>query len=240
MRAVRSPLATFALALAVLAAPGAFAESEAVIEAPMATALNDFLPVWMPEDGDEIRFEVLRKGKHFGFHNVVFDVSGEGDFTATSEVELTAKFGPITAYKYRHDSVEVWQGGQFVGLSAETRKDGKDIVASAQIGEGGLAVTGTNFTGTYPADIIPANHWNVSQLYSNTILSTEGGQPLDVTVENLGRETVVIDGIPLEATKVKLASDLTIFLWYDDDGRWLKLNFTARGQLIEYVLQDLY
>ena len=240
MSILRSLAVTIGLAFLTLAVPPVFGDSASVIETPSATELSDFLPVWLPEDGDVINFKVLRKGKPFGYHRVKFDATGEGGFTATNEVELTAKFGPITAYKYRHESVEVWQGGQFVGLSAETRKDGKDIVASAQIGEGGLAVTGTNFTGTYPADIIPANHWNVSQLYSNTILSTEGGQPLDVTVENLGRETVVIDGIPLEATKVKLASDLTIFLWYDDDGRWLKLNFTARGQLIEYVLQDLY
>ena len=216
------------------------AENDVVRDLPAETQISDLLPIWTPSDGDQIRFEVLRKGKPFGFHTVRFDAADENGFTATAEVELTAKFGPIVAYKYRHDSVETWEDGQLVGLNAITRKDGKDLIASAERTTNGLSVTGTNYEGTYPAEIIPANHWNVSQLYLDTMLSTEGGQPLDVVVENLGRETLTIAGTPVETTKIKLASDLTVFLWYDDQGRWMKLSFTARGQLIEYVLEDLY
>ena len=206
-----------------------------------STPVAQVLPVWQPEGATEISFEVLRKGKPFGWHNLSFLPTDDGGFTARSDIELTAKIGPITAYKYRHDSVETWQDGRLVGLEAETRKNGKSIVARAEVTEAGLLVEGTNYNDTYPATIIPANHWNISQLYSDTMLSTEGGQPLDVVVEILGRETLTIAGQPIEATKFKLVSDLTVLLWYDDNGRWLKLDFTARGnQKIEYVLQELY
>lgn len=206
----------------------------------VATPVAQVLPVWQPEGATEISFEVLRKGKPFGWHHVSFLPNGADGFKATSEVELTAKIGPITAYKYRHDSVETWKNGRLVGLKAETRKDGNDLFASAKLAPDGLYVQGTNYTDTYPQEIIPANHWNIAQLYADKILSTEGGQPLDVVVENLGRETLTIAGQPVETTKFKLASDLTVFLWYDDQGRWVKLSFLARGQLIEYILKALY
>jgi len=175
-----------------------------------STAVAQVLPIWQPEEATEISFEVLRKGKPFGWHNVSFEPTREGEFTATSDIELTAKIGPITAYKYRHDSVETWKDGRLVGLEAETRKNGKSLVARAEVTDAGLSVEGTNYNDTYPATIIPANHWNISQLYSDKMLSTEGGQPLDVIVENLGRETVTIAGQAIEATKFKLVSDLTI------------------------------
>ena len=72
------------------------------------------------------------------------------------------------------------------------------------------------------------------------MLSTEGGQPLDVVATNLGREILTINNQEIEATKFRLDSELSIFLWYDDNGRWLKLSFTARGQEIAYILEDLY
>ena len=205
-----------------------------------ATSVADILPVWQPEGPTQIRFEVLRKGKHFGRHDVSFKPTEDGGFTATADIELTAKIGPLTVYKYRHESVETWKDGQLIGLEAETRKEGDDIEARASIAENGLLVEGTNYSGLYPAEIIPANHWNISQLYTSKMLSTEGGQPLDVVATHLGREVLTINNQEIEATKFRLDSELSIFLWYDDDGRWLKLSFTARGQEIDYVLEDLY
>lgn len=204
-----------------------------------ATPVAETLPVWQPEAATSINFEVLRKGKPFGWHKVDFEQTDKG-FQATADIELTAKFGPITAYKYRHDSVETWEGGKLVGLDSETRKDGKDLSVTASLQGDALMVEGSNFSGAYPAAIVPANHWNISQLYSDTMLSTEGGQPLEVNVEKLGRETLEIGGQKIDATKFKLVSDLTVNLWYDDTGRWVKLDFIARDQLIEYVLQELY
>lgn len=219
----------------------AFADNETDATSTSVTPVNDILPIWQPTDVTQINFKVLRKGKPFGRHIINFQPDGNGGFTATNDIDLKVKFGPITAYSYRHDSVETWKDGRLVGLEAKTHKEGGDLVAKASLGEDGLSVTGTNYSGTYRSDIVPATHWNIGQLYRDTMLSTEGGQALDVMVENLGRETLTIDGEEITATKFKLVSDLTVFLWYDDNGRWVRLDFTARGdQKIEYILEDLY
>ena len=230
------------LILALFAACSAFtalADTD-TITSESSVSITQSLPVWMPEGEAQIRFEILRKGKPFGQHYVDFKPDGNGGFTATNDIDLIAKIGPITAYRYRHDSVETWKDGRLIGLEGTTRKEGKDLEARARLDGGKLRVEGTNFTGTYEADLMPANHWNISQLISQGMLSTEGGQLIENKVENLGRETLTIAGQEIEATKFKLISDLTIFLWYDDQGRWVRLDFEARGQKIEYILETLY
>lgn len=207
-------------------------------EADAVTAQD--VPVWYPEEAAEIRFDVLRKGKPFGSHVLTFAPQEDGTLQVVNDIELTAKIGPFTAYKYRHDSTEIWTDGALTSLIGETRKDGEDLVASATAEGDVLAIEGTNFVGTAPASVIPSSHWHSREVFSSEILSSEGGQLLDVETEDMGRETLTIAGQQIEATKFKLVSDLTVYLWYDDTGRWVKCAFSARGQDIEYVLQALY
>ena len=201
--------------------------------------LNE-IPVWQPTEDTEIRYNVLRKGKPFGTHVSNFSIANDGSFNVEHSIELKAKIGPVTVYKYSHQATETWKDNQLISLRGETRKNGDDISVTATFDGQDLAIDGTNYTGTVDADIVPATHWNVRQMFEGGILSSEGGQTIEAVVEELGRETLVIDGESIETTKFSLASDLTVFLWYDDSGRWLKCAFNARGQNIEYELESLY
>ena len=68
---------------------------------------------WTATDGAVIDFTVLRKGKPFGTHKLSFDRDEGGELTVTTDVDLQVKFGPITAFKYRLDSVENWWKGSW-------------------------------------------------------------------------------------------------------------------------------
>ncbi|MEO1641991.1 MAG: DUF6134 family protein [Pseudomonadota bacterium] len=195
---------------------------------------------FQPYDGAKIDFEVLRKGNPFGRHVLTFDKLDDGGFTVTTDVDLTVKFGPITAYKYRLDATERWEDGQLVGLTGKSNNDGDKgrIEASARDGE--LVVDSTDFNGTLPLSIIPSSHWNILQMKGDRMLSTETGEVLDIEVETIGPDTVTVAGEPVKATKYRLKSDLTVDLWYDNQNRWVKLAFEARGQTIEYVLSEMY
>jgi len=196
--------------------------------------------VWTPRDGDVIRFDVLRQGKPFGTHEVRFEVLSDGTIKAHTNVKLRAGLGPIPLYRYDLQSTESWQDGRLVGLQGEVYKDGKagSVVAEA---EGDVIdVDGTAFDGTVPVTTIPASHWNIAQTQASTLLSSENGQLIDVSVLPEGRETLEIAGEAVEANKFLLDSDIDVTLWYDDAGRWLKLSFSARGQQIDYVLQAPY
>ena len=207
---------------------------------PGAAAARNVDGTWAPADGDVIRFEVLRQGKPFGFHQVSFGRDAEGRLTARTEVDLKAGLGPVTFFRYRLDATEVWQDGQLVSLKGEVKDDGnKGSVTARRVGDA-LAVKGTVYDGAAPAGILPPSHWNPGQANATQLLSTEDGEIIDVSVSERGRETVMVAGEPVEATRYLMDSDIDVDLWYDDAGRWVKLSFTARGQEIEYVLSQSY
>lgn len=195
---------------------------------------------WVATDGAVIDFTVLRKGKPFGRHMLTFERSDSGDLTVTTDVDLQVKFGPITAFKYRLDSVENWVDGQLNSLSGTSNSDGRKGEVSATTLDGELAVESTKFTGTLPSTTIPSSHWNRLQVYQAQMLSTETGEVLDIEVETIGEDTVMVGDKAVPATHYRLQSDLTVDLWYDAQSRWVKLAFKVRGQDIEYVLNELY
>ena len=196
--------------------------------------------VWQPYDGAKIAFDVLRKGKPFGTHIVSFDKSSDGELKVTTDVDLKVKVGPFTAFRYELDSVETWQNGQLVALNGRTNDDGDKTSVRAALDESTLRVEGSAFAGTVAPGIIPSSHWNKDQIRSTEMLSTEDGSVLNMIVVPKGRETLNIAGQQIAANRYLLDSDINIDLWYDDDGRWLKLTFDARGQTIEYRLSELY
>lgn len=195
---------------------------------------------WVATDGAVIDFTVLRKGEPFGTHTLTFDRAGDGALTVTTDVDLQVKFGPITAFRYRLDSVENWIDDQLVSLTGKSNNDGRKGEVSAKVANDQLVVDGTKFDGTLPLTTIPSSHWNRLQVYQGQMLSTETGEVLEIQVENLGIDSVEIDGQDIETTHYRLTSDLTVDLWYDNQSRWVKLAFEVRGQDIEYVLNSLY
>lgn len=205
------------------------------------TAEQVSLPTqWMATDGAVIDFTVLRKGKPFGRHLLTFDRDESGELTVTTDVDLRVKIGPITAFRYRLDSVENWVNGQLVGLNGTSNSDGRKARVSAVQEDGELVIESTKFDGVLPLTTIPSSHWNRMQVYQQQMLSTETGEVLEIDVETIGEDTVLVGGEPIEATHYRLKSDLTVDLWYDTQSRWVKLAFKVRGQDIEYVLNELY
>ena len=195
---------------------------------------------WVASDGAVIDFTVLRKGKPFGSHRLEFERREDGRLTVTTDVDLKVKFGPITAFRYRLDSVEEWLDGQLMSLSGTSNSDGRKGQVSASANADAMIVESTKYDGTLPLTTIPSSHWNRLQVYQDQMLSTETGEVLDIEVEAIGTDVVEVGGEPVEATHYRLKSDLTVDLWYDAQSRWVKLAFQVRGQDIEYVLNELY
>lgn len=229
---MRRAMLAIACSTSLLLAPVAFAEE---------TAQQISLPTpWVAADGDVIDFTVLRKGKPFGRHVLTFDRDAEGALTVTTDVDLQVKFGPITAFRYRLDSVEKWVDGQLSALNGKSNNDGRKGVVRAEMIEDQLVVDSTAFDGSLPGGTIPSSHWNRLQVYQDSMLSTETGEVLPIEVETVGDDRVMVDGKAIDATHYRLKSDLTVDLWYDRKSRWVKLSFAVRGQEIEYVLNSLY
>jgi|TARA_B100000678_G_scaffold114329_2_gene95708 hypothetical protein len=235
---VKTTSCSLALATLILGAP-AYADTAGTsdIASPVSA---DAPAAWQPEDGDRIVFNVLRKGKEFGTHTVTFDVESDDSFTASSTVDLRAGLGPITVFRYELEATETWRDGELIALTGRTNDDGDDEYVQASLEGDALSVNGSAYSGPAPLGIIPSSHWNIQQAFSDELLSTESGELLDTSVDKIGREMLTVGGEEVETTHYRLVSDITVDLWYDDQSRWVKLAFEARGQQIEYVLTDLY
>lgn len=195
---------------------------------------------WQPGPGDTIRFNVLRKGNNFGSHTVTFEDGQDNALIANTKVALKAGLGPITVFRYDLSARETWRNGDLVSVRGQANDDGKKGSMEATRNGNSLDVQGTEFSGEISTSIVPASHWNYAQTRASELLSTENGEVLEVKVTRQGRETIQAGGQTIEANRYLMDSDIDVTLWYDDQGRWVKLAFEARGQDIEYVLTEMY
>lgn len=202
--------------------------------------LPSSLPAFLPTMPTTAKFDVFRQGQPFGRHIIHFEPSEEGRLTVENDVYFRAGLGPITIYKYKHNSTETWQNGALTELVGHTEKSGKDFEVMASARNGRLIVDGTLNMSEVDGRLLPFSHWNVGQVDDVEILSSESGELIPIHVEPVARDVLMIDGEAVEATRYRMTSELTADLWYDDTGRWVGFAFTARNQKIEYRLQELY
>ncbi|MGX6647818.1 DUF6134 family protein [Maricaulaceae bacterium MS644] len=194
----------------------------------------------LPQAGEEIIFDVYRKGDvEFGTHTVRFSEDG-GDLVATTTIRLRAGLGPVTVFRYEHDGTERWRDDQLIALDGRTLKDGNTFEVSARSTSEGLQVEGVNPDGDaisqlLSAGILPSSHWHGYPADMAEMLNTEHGTVMETTVEYLGETEIEGDGGMITVGRYRLSSTLTVELFYDQNGRWAGCEFEARGQTVRYV-----
>lgn len=222
------------LRTALIAATLGFAVSPAMAQ----TAEPDPQP--LPQAGEEIVFDVYRKGDiEFGTHSVRFSEDG-GDLIATTSIRLRAGFGPVTVFRYEHDSTERWRDDQLIAMDARTMKDGETYEVTARSTDAGLQVDGVDPDGQaisqlLSTGILPSSHWHGYPADMAEMLNTEHGTVMETTVEYLGETEIEGDGAMITVGRYRLSSTLTVDLFYDENGRWAGCEFEARGQTVRYV-----
>ena len=209
-----------------------------------ALALTAPAAAQFPEDrpapGEEIVFDVYRGGStEFGTHTVSFSEDG-GDLMVAVEIRLKAGLGPVTVFRYEHDSTERWRDSELVGFTGRTLKDGETYEVSATAENGSLSIQGEGpeagaFTRSYERGILPSSHWHGYPEGMVTLLNTEFGTDLSGEVVYMGKAEIEADGGTIEADHYRLNSDLALDLYYDADGDWAGCRFEARGREIRYV-----
>lgn len=177
----------------------------------------------------DVAFDVYRNGSPFGSHVVRFDDQADGSLQVRVDIELRAGFGPVTVFRYQHQSEEVWIDNDLVSLTASTLKDGE--WTRVRLGPGD-----TQFDDL--AGLTPSSHWSGYPPGLPLVLNTETGEPMPVEIEELGTESIPTPTGRIEARRIRMAGSVVVDLWYDLDGRWVGCAFSVRGQDIEYRLRD--
>ena len=194
-------------------------------------------------DAGTIAFDVYRGNSPFGTHILRFEENGD-ELRVTTDVDLRVRIGPITAFRYEHDSVEVYRDGELVSLQTSTLKDGErlsvDISRNGDVYSGqGSDEDGNTRPVSLSSSLPPSSHWGGYAVGLDTVLNTETGAEMPVTITELGQSMIEVGGQTIEARHVRMEGSLTLDLWYDANGEWVRSEFSVRGQDITYVRRDV-
>lgn len=210
-----------------------------ILSASLATAAGPAMAGGPADDpiqlyGNELRFDVERNGDVVGQHVVTFSRTDQGvKVNVRADIDVSVLF--IPAYRFKFQSHELWRDGALLSMDASTNDDGDYVTVKAQRDAIGLHVTST--VGEYEApSLLPMSHWNAALLKGGVILNTMTGELVDLKVQDVGFDTVTTRNGPLRARHYIYSGDLTGDIWYDSDGRWVRLRFAAKdGSIIDYV-----
>ncbi|PKR57976.1 DUF6134 family protein [Thalassospira lohafexi] len=184
--------------------------------------------------GNELRFQIRRNDSPVGSHIVQFHRGTDGiQVVAQSNIDIS--FLGFNAYSFRYRSESLWQDGKLAALSVKVDDDGEQTTINAKQDNGQLLVTGPDGEKDLPDGIFPTDHWNCGVLNSTSVLNTLTGNANDVTIQAKDREQLRTTSGTLMATHFTYSGDLITNAWYDQDGRWVGLQFEANdGSTIIY------
>jgi hypothetical protein len=182
-----------------------------------------------------LEFNVTRNGEPFGTHTVTVTANG-GELTVRNTARLRANVGPVTVFRFDHACTERWRNGALQALECSTR-DGRETsdVTAARTADG-IRVNGPSGAATFPADALPTTWWTRSVLSRTRLIDAETGQAMAVRISTVGAETLTVGGARVATTRYRVQGTVTMDIWYDNAGRWVRSAFTVRGQNIEYNL----
>jgi hypothetical protein len=148
------------------------------------------------------------------------------------------KIGPLVMYRYQLRRTESWQNGKLTAFAAWTDDDGKvSQVQGRREGEM-FRVAGPQGETQAPATALPGNLWNAQIVQASHIIDNETGQAAPLQAVNGGLETVEACGGQVRAHHYRLTGKEAQDVWYDENGRWVRMELTARDMSkIAFVLR---
>ncbi len=198
-----------------------------ILSAVLAVAVS--LPAAASVNDRTWRFDVLLDGKPIGYHTFELDEQGERA-VLKSKASFDVKFLFVTAFRYRHESTEVWSDNCLASIDATTDSNGKQQAVRGRS-------EAERFRLERPADsalpdcVRTFAYWNPAVLESERLLNSQTGIYEAVTVTLEGQETLDVAGTRVEAERYRLATrGGDIKLWYSvEDQTWLALEAPAKG-----------
>ncbi|MED6308617.1 MAG: DUF6134 family protein, partial [Pseudomonadota bacterium] len=113
--------------------------------------------------GDEIVFDVRRKGENVGTHTVQFDRKGRVLFVE-SHFELAIKIFFIPVYSFSYLSTARWRDGTIEFLDVDVDDNGEHFYLKAWREKDATEIRSSNGQGRISGQIFPTNHWNADVL----------------------------------------------------------------------------
>ena len=187
----------------------------------------------VPKDG-KISFDVIRKNKIIGSHEIIFK-KNENELLLSTNINIEVKILFITAYKFLHQSVETWKDNEFIKVEGFSDfEDNREYSIKGNDIGGNFIAEGMDGKLTLDKDILPSNFWNINILAEKEIFDTQKGVVRKIQVRDLGSETIKINNNKIDTKKFSFnASDHPkdkgpfpeYTLWYSNEDELVKFWF---------------
>lgn len=176
------------------------------------------------------QFDVALNDKPVGSHTFELRQDGSQQILETT-ARFDVKFLFVTAFRYRHQSTEVWSDGCLSSIEATTESNGKTFNVQGSSAGSDFKLSNSEGTATLSGCVQSFAYWNPAVLDSNRLLNSQTGEYEDVSVTFEQREQLDVDGKLVEALRYRLSAEAgDITLWYSsDDKTWLGLEAPAKG-----------
>jgi Family of unknown function (DUF6134) len=179
--------------------------------------------------GGSWNFRVLLDGKPIGTHRFTLTSEG-GQRVLKSVAAFDVKLLGFTAYRYRHEATEQWQGDCLAALTAKTDDDGKALTVKAQREGESLDLQGPKGKQRLDGCVMSFAYWLPAMLKQSQLLNAQTGEYEKVKIEPLGDDKVEAQGKTVAAKHYRITGpEQPVELWYGADGDWLALESSVSG-----------
>src|SRR5690349_3158552 len=184
-------------------------------------------------------YTIIREGEPVGQQRMEFVNDGE-KLRVLSHMELSVTLLGMTLYAFDQQVEEVHQGGKIMSLTSEADDDGKDRKVS-------LTLQGDLLKGEYNGDqraveptLVTSLFWQKPALGETQVLDTIRGKVRDVTVKDLGVETLNLPVGRIETHHYQMTGEWKRELWYDANGILVagQRNDSPDGSVVRLELQQ--
>ena len=191
---------------------------------------------WPSGAGDR-RFSVLHKGTRIGSHTITHSAA-TGEIQVRTEINLLAKVGFLTVFRFVHHSTEVWRAGRLASLSSETLEHGETLRVDGAATPQGFRVVSKGGPFIASGATLTSNSlWTLAVLEQTTLVDAQHGGIIGISVRKLGDEQLVVAGRQIHATRHSFISPyLAGSIWYDNENQWVQGEFERDGSKIQYRL----
>ena len=191
----------------------------------------------------EWRFNVSLDGTPIGYHRFALSERGSA-LELHSEARFNVKFLFFNAYRYVHDSQELWHGDCLYEIDARTDDNGSRQTVRGAMTAGRFLISRSGGDTDLAACVQTFAYWNPQILGATRLLNAQTGEYVPVHVDYVGSEFLTVRGTRQAADHYRLTGDtsvgedLRIDLWYSPSREWLSLeSTTADGRRLRYHLQ---
>lgn len=205
-----------------------------------ASAVYAREPISLPSTPLERNFAVLWKGDEVGFHRIAIEPDQDGASAVVSAaIEIKVKVAFVTAYRFNHQSREVWRGGLIESIEGVTDDDGEEVIVKGRRVGDDLEIEGPGGPLLIDSNLPTSNAiWSAKAVTWPEAIDAQYGTLTGWALKPLGRETIEVRAEPLAAEHYEFTTPYSFGdLWYDDAGILAKFHMVKEGEEIDYELQ---